>query len=78
LSGSLNWALPQALKKISFTYYEAAGMGASADEPTPIYRLVLRMAKVLDSRINFAQEQMITLGVSVQALDLDAELRPAA
>jgi hypothetical protein len=36
------------------------------------------MAKVLDSRINFAQEQMITLGVSVQALDLDAELRPEA
>jgi hypothetical protein len=78
LSGSLNLALPQALKKISFTYYEAAGTGASADAPTPIYRLVLRMAKVLDSRINFAQEQMITLGVSVQALDLDAELRPAA
>jgi hypothetical protein len=71
-------ALPQALKKISFTYYEAAGTGASADAPTPIYRLVLRMAKVLDSRINFAQEQMITLGVSVQALDLDAELRPEA
>jgi hypothetical protein len=78
LRGSLNLALPQALKKIAFTYYEAAGTGAYGGTPTPIYRLTLRMAKVLDSRVNFAMEQMITLGVTVQALDLDAELRPTS
>jgi hypothetical protein len=78
LTGSLNLALPQALKKIAFTYYEAAGTGAYSGTPTPIYRLTLRMAKVLDSRVNFAMEQMITLGVTVQALDLDAELRPSS
>ncbi len=78
LTGSLNLALPQALKKVAFTYYEAAGTGAYTGTPTPIYRLTLRMAKVLDSRVNFAMEQMITLGVTVQALDIEAELRPTS
>ena len=78
LKGSLNLALPQALKKISFTYYEAAGAGASIDAPIPIYRITLRQAKVLDGRITFAQEQMVTITATVQALDVEVELRPTA
>jgi len=77
LSGSLNLALPQVLKKISFTYYESAGTGAT-EPPVAIYRLTLREAKVLDSRVTLAQEQQLVLSATVQALDIEAELRPTS
>jgi hypothetical protein len=75
LKGSLNLALPQVLKKISFTYYESAGAGAT-EPPVPVYRLALRHAKVLDSRVALATEQQIVLTTNVQALDIEAVLRP--
>jgi hypothetical protein len=75
LKGSLNLAMPQVLKKISFTYYESAGAGAT-EPPVPVYRLTLRNAKVLDSRVALATEQQIILTTNVQAMDIEAVLRP--
>jgi hypothetical protein len=68
--------MPQVLKKISFTYYESAGAGAT-EPPVPVYRLTLRHAKVLDSRVALATEQQIVLTTNAQAMDIEAELRPS-
>jgi hypothetical protein len=76
LKGSLNLALPQVLKKISFTYYESAGAGAT-EPPVAVYRLTLRNAKVLESRVALATEQQIVLTTNVQAMDIEAVLRPS-
>jgi hypothetical protein len=76
LKGSLNLAMPQVLKKISFTYYESAGAGAT-EPPVPVYSLILRHAKVLDSRLALATEQQIVLTTNVQAMDIEAVLRPS-
>lgn len=73
--GSLNLAQPQAYKTMTITYYEAAGSGYTAT-PRSVYSITLHDVKILDSRVTFAQEQMVTLAATFQALDITCE-RPS-